>query len=183
MTSFILLDFCSMPLLAWLLPFILGLALGWALWAKYKNLLEECRAQNAALETRITGLNDEINSNHAKIADLVGDVAIADGRMKEAYAALAALQLTAGKDIKKDDLKIVEGIGPKIEEVLFSAGIYTFNALSNTQSSLLTDILRAAGPQYQIADPSTWPKQALLADQGKWDELKEYQNFLNAGKE
>ena len=105
MTSFILLDFCSMPLLAWLLPFILGLALGWALWAKYKNLLEECRSQNAALETRITGLNTEINSNHAKIADLVGDVAIADGRMKEALAELAALQLTVGKDIKKDDLK------------------------------------------------------------------------------
>jgi predicted flap endonuclease-1-like 5' DNA nuclease len=84
--------------------------------------------------------------------------------------------------ISHDDLKVVEGIGPKIEELLNQAGIYTFHQLANTTPTHLTEILRAAGSRFQIHDPSTWAAQALLAAEGKMDELKKWQNELSRGK-
>ncbi|MEZ4989942.1 MAG: helix-hairpin-helix domain-containing protein [Saprospiraceae bacterium] len=82
-----------------------------------------------------------------------------------------------------NDLKIVEGIGPKIEGLLHDAGIKTWADLAATSVDRLKEILGDAGERYRLADPTTWPKQAELAAAGKWDELKEYQDFLNGGKD
>lgn len=82
----------------------------------------------------------------------------------------------------RDDLKIVEGIGPKIEEILFKAGITTYGQLAATSVQQLKDILTSAGPRFAMHDPGTWSAQALLAANGEWDNLKAYQDFLNAGK-
>ncbi len=82
----------------------------------------------------------------------------------------------------RDDLKIVEGIGPKIEEVLFKAGINTFGQLAATSVQQLKDLLNEAGPRFAMHDPGTWSAQALLASNGEWENLKAYQDFLNAGK-
>lgn len=81
-----------------------------------------------------------------------------------------------------DDLKIVEGIGPKIEELLFNAGITTYGQLSATGVQQLKNILADAGPRYSMHDPGTWPAQSLLAANGEWAELKSYQEFLHGGK-
>ena len=81
------------------------------------------------------------------------------------------------------DLKVVEGIGPKIESLLKDAGINNWSALAASPVSRIQEILSAAGDRYRLADPKTWPKQAELATAGKWTELKEYQDFLNGGKE
>jgi len=97
-------------------------------------------------------------------------------------AAVATTIMFADKKWKTDDLKIVEGIGPKIEELFHKAGIKTWKALSETSVDRMREILDAAGPSYNIHDPSTWAQQAGLADQGKWDELKKWQDELNAGK-
>lgn len=83
---------------------------------------------------------------------------------------------------KENDLKAVEGIGPKIEGILNAAGITTWKGLSETSESRLKDILAAAGDRYKLADPGTWPKQAEYAANGQWDELTEYQDFLDGGK-
>lgn len=96
--------------------------------------------------------------------------------------AAAATFMFAGKKWKQDDLKIVEGIGPKIEELFHKSGIKTWKALSETSPARLKEILDAAGPNFQIHDPATWPKQAEMADKGKWDELKKWQDELDAGK-
>ena len=82
----------------------------------------------------------------------------------------------------QDDLKAVEGIGPKIEELLHKAGIKTWRALSETPVGRIQEILDAAGPKYALAVPGTWPKQAGLAADGRWDELQALQDSLNAGK-
>ena len=82
----------------------------------------------------------------------------------------------------KDDLKIVEGIGPKIEELLFNAGVTTYGQLAATGVQQLKDILSDAGSRFAMHDPGTWPAQSLLAANGEWAELKAYQDFLNAGK-
>jgi len=88
-----------------------------------------------------------------------------------------------GKRIKQDDLKIVEGIGPKIEELLRGGGVATWRQLSTTSVDRLQEILNSAGERYRMHNPTTWPKQAGLAADGKWDMLQEYQDFLDGGVE
>jgi hypothetical protein len=46
----------------------------------------------------------------------------------------------------------------------------------------LREILEAAGSRYKMFDPATWPQQAGLAAQGKWEELKELQGKLSGGR-
>ena len=87
------------------------------------------------------------------------------------------------KAAKADDLKKIEGIGPKIEELLHEAGIKTFAQLSETSAERVKEILDAAGPRYAIHNPATWAKQAELAAEGKWEELKTWQDELDGGKE
>lgn len=81
-----------------------------------------------------------------------------------------------------EDLKIVEGIGPKIEALLNKNGIRTYHELAAAPVERLRAILNEAGPQYGMHDPGTWSAQALLAANGEWENLKAYQEFLDAGK-
>jgi predicted flap endonuclease-1-like 5' DNA nuclease len=81
-----------------------------------------------------------------------------------------------------DDLTIVEGIGPKIAEILTAAGIATFAQLAASKPAAIKTILDAAGKRYQMHDPATWPKQAALARDGKTAQLAKLQGELKAGK-
>ena len=81
-----------------------------------------------------------------------------------------------------DDLKKIEGIGPKISEILTNAGIGTFAKLAASEADKIREILAEAGNRYKMHDPTTWPKQAQLAADGKWDELKTLQDELDGGK-
>jgi subtilisin-like proprotein convertase family protein len=81
-----------------------------------------------------------------------------------------------------DDLKVVEGIGPKIEQLLNNAGIWSFAGLAVTPADHIKSILTAAGDRFKMHEPGTWPQQASLAAQGKWDELKAWQDAMTAGR-
>lgn len=82
-----------------------------------------------------------------------------------------------------DDLKIVEGVGPKIEGLLKADGINNWSDLATTEPQVIRAILTKAGDRYRLADPTTWPKQASLAAKGNWEELKDYQDRLKGGIE
>lgn len=82
-----------------------------------------------------------------------------------------------------DDLTVIEGVGPKIAEVLAAAGIGSFAALAEATPESIREILDNAGSQFNAHDPGTWGQQATLASEGKWDELKKWQDELNGGKE
>ncbi|HIP95556.1 MAG TPA: hypothetical protein EYH20_09500, partial [Leucothrix sp.] len=82
---------------------------------------------------------------------------------------------------QKDNLKLIEGIGPKIEEVLNNANILTFNDLKQSNRDLLKSVLTKAGSQYKMHEPETWPIQAEMAHNKNWDKLEEYQQFLTGG--
>ncbi|HHB78556.1 MAG TPA: DUF4332 domain-containing protein [Saprospiraceae bacterium] len=84
---------------------------------------------------------------------------------------------------KADDLKIIEGIGPKIAELLSENGVDTWKKLSEAEPDALKEILAKGGSRYTMHNPTTWPKQALLCVEGKWDELKELQDRLDGGVE
>lgn len=107
---------------------------------------------------------------------------LAGGSHAVAAAHVVASVMFNGKKYKGDDLKIVEGIGPKIEELLHNAGIKTWKALSETAADSLKKILDTAGPNFQIHDPGSWPEQAHLAHQGDWDALKALQDRLTGGR-
>ena len=79
-------------------------------------------------------------------------------------------------------MQIIEGIGPKIAELLNADGIFTFKDLANAEVDRLKGILDAAGSRYRMHDPTTWPQQSALAADGKMDELKELQANLKGGK-
>jgi predicted flap endonuclease-1-like 5' DNA nuclease len=79
-----------------------------------------------------------------------------------------------------DDIKIIEGIGPKIEKILNEAGIHTFATLASSEVSHLEGILKAAN--LRLADPTTWPEQARLAAEGKMEELQTLQGQLKGGR-
>lgn len=93
------------------------------------------------------------------------------------------ITLPSGKKIKLDDLKVVEGIGPKIEGLLNEAGITTWAELAGAPTEKVQAILDEAGPRYRMHDPATWAKQAELANNAQWAELEEYQDRLKGGKE
>jgi len=86
------------------------------------------------------------------------------------------------KSSGKDDLKKIEGIGPKIAEHLNKGGIRTFADLGKAKQTTLKEILTAAGPRYKMHNPGSWPKQAKLAAKGNWNELKALQDKLSGGK-
>lgn len=82
--------------------------------------------------------------------------------------------------VKLDDLTIIEGIGPKVNKILNESGIMSFADLAKTDPLLLRSILAKARLQY--LDPGTWPQQARLASEDKFEELKELQIQLKAGR-
>ncbi len=87
------------------------------------------------------------------------------------------------KATKADDLKKVEGIGPKIAEIFVANGIDTFAKLAKASQKDLKAILEAAGSRYASKNPGSWPKQAKMAVEGKWDELKKWQDETKGGIE
>jgi large subunit ribosomal protein L21 len=83
---------------------------------------------------------------------------------------------------KGDDLTKIEGVGPKVKEVLGEAGISTFADLAKMEADKVAEILIAANSRYKMFNPTTWPKQAEMAAAGNWDELKKWQDELDGGK-
>ena len=109
--------------------------------------------------------------------DWVGQAKILLGKKND-----GSLGAKKKKAPKLDDLKIVEGIGPKIEGLLKAGDINTWAELAVAPVERLQEILTAAGSRYKMHNPSTWPQQAGLAATGKWDELEKLQDELNGGR-
>ncbi|SQA78743.1 50S ribosomal protein L21 [Capnocytophaga ochracea] len=85
------------------------------------------------------------------------------------------------KSAKADDLKKIEGIGPKAAEALVAAGVDTFAKLAKKSVEEIKTILSETSSTLAHLDPQTWAAQAQLAADGKWDELKKWQDELNGG--
>jgi predicted flap endonuclease-1-like 5' DNA nuclease len=84
--------------------------------------------------------------------------------------------------VTKQNMKLVEGIGPKIEQLLKADGINTFADLAKAKQTKLQAILTAAGPRFSMHSPETWPQQAKLLAEGKKDELKKLKDELKGGR-
>jgi predicted flap endonuclease-1-like 5' DNA nuclease len=101
------------------------------------------------------------------------------GRLAE----LGELQAQLRIGYRADDLTLIEGIGPAIQGLLFRQGIFTYAQLAATEANALRALLDAAGPDFRLANhPETWPQQAQLARDGRFEALRELQQALLAGR-
>ncbi|PNW29462.1 50S ribosomal protein L21 [Formosa algae] len=119
------------------------------------------------------------NGHRQALTEIVIESIAASGA-KKAAPAKKAKKATA---TKADDLKKIEGAGPKAAEALVNAGIDTFAKVANTPAEKLSEVLTAASSRLSHIVTETWPKQAQLAADGKWDELKVLQDKLDGGIE
>lgn len=88
-----------------------------------------------------------------------------------------------GRDVEENDLKVIEGVGPKIEKLFKTSGILTWKSFAEMSVDRCNEILSKAGEQFARHNPSTWPRQARLAYEGKWRDLKVWQDSLQGGLE
>jgi large subunit ribosomal protein L21 len=94
-----------------------------------------------------------------------------------------ATKATKKSAAKADDLTKIEGAGPKAAEALVNAGLDTFAKIAEATPEQLSTVLTEASSRLSHIVTETWPKQAALAAEGKWDELKELQDKLDGGVE
>ena len=146
--------------------------------AEHLNLT---RARLHSFEQHAGELQTRVKNYELLVSDLEAELARLRAGGKTLIAETSVKAIIQVKEPQK--LEIVEGIGPKIAQLLNNAGIYTFLQLSESNFETLKKILDNAGPRFRMHDPHTWPAQAALAHKGDWDELKVYQNHLKGGKE
>lgn len=84
--------------------------------------------------------------------------------------------------IKNNNLKVIEGIGPKIEGILNKAGYVTWQDLANADLDALQNIMHDAGPRYRIHSPQTWQNQIQMCIDKNWQGLIDFQQQLYAKK-
>ncbi len=134
--------------------------------------------EKQTLQSDVRRMDDEIATLKLTIEKLEKEA-----RLLAEQAALKAVEVPHAK-VVADDLKVVIGIGPKIARLLMNRGITTWKALSETSPATIAEILlKDGGERYRIHNPETWPHQALLLHEGRWDELKEMQGRLDGSKE
>ncbi len=87
-----------------------------------------------------------------------------------------------GREIELDDLRVVVGVGPAIESLCRRIGIRTWWDLANTETSLLRTMLTDARPGLAVDDSASWPLQARLLAEGRWEDFKALTDELAAGR-
>ncbi|MEM7380427.1 MAG: 30S ribosomal protein S2 [Bacteroidota bacterium] len=140
--------------------------------AKEAKVEEVKEAPKAAPEAKAEGTVEAVKETKEEVVE---EVAETKAEEKEVAPAKA--------DASDNDLTKIEGIGPKAAEALTSAGLNTFSDLAGADPEKIKEILTAASSRMAHLDPGSWPKQAKMAADGKWDELKEWQDKVKAGVE
>ena len=182
------------PILIGLICALLGYLLGRLVekksekYVKLRADLEACKKENEKQLTLNASLQNDVESWKNKFNALQSDFEAF--KLNPESSGLSGIPFDAdfaagifGKKIKENDLKIIEGIGPVIEELFHKAGIATWKALGELTVEKCQEILDNAGERFRVHNPASWPKQAEMAYLGKWNELKDWQDKMSGGKE
>ena len=146
------------------------------------TVIEETRILEAQAEAKVekaTPAKTEEKKETAPAAKKETAAKKAPAEKKEPAAKKAPAKKAASKT-SADDLKKIEGIGPKIADTLNDAGVKTFADLAKMERDAIKAILDTVST-LKSKEPKTWPQQAQLAADGKWDELKVLQDELMGG--
>lgn len=123
-----------------------------------------------------------VDYNELLLADTKAPVKKTRRSRKSSSAKTAEAPKAASTETKADDLKKIEGVGPKTAEALVAAGIVSFADVAKLSAEEIKKVLDEAEGNLSSLDPTTWPEQAKLAADGKWDELKKWQDELDGGR-
>ena len=129
---------------------------------------------------------EDVERLNAELADWKFRFAALETQSKQSLSAASAIAAAVGFGFKpqkngRDDLTIVEGIGPKINDLLIADGIDTFAKLAAAPVARVQAILDAAGPSFRLAKPESWAHQSELCMRGEWEALRSLQDRLKAG--
>ncbi len=173
----------------WLIPLLTGLICGIIgyFWGKGKREVVDNTAALKALEDKNNKLQADLDACNKKLVTIPKSKpstasSIAASAVTAVAFDAAAAKAAFGKKIKQDDLKIVEGIGPKIEGLFHDFDIKTWQALSDSTVAKCQEVLDSGGERYRIHDPASWPLQAKMAFKGEWKNLAKWQDEHKAGK-
>lgn len=176
-------DFEYINIWCWIIPLLVGIicgVLGYLIGKDNKTVgdnsseLKLLKDKNSKLEA---DLNKCLSKKEPKAKASITPTPI------ENFAFNAGAAKTAfGKTIKQNDLKLVEGIGPKIEQLFHTFDIKTWQALSEVSVAKCREVLKSGGDRYKIHDPASWPMQAKMAYEGKWKDLDKWQKEHKAGR-
>ena len=159
----------------WLLA---GVLLGWLCNWLLCKCCGHSRAETQTMPVPVAAPAAKLAVVPAAVAATVAAVAapVADPVIDVAAALAAGIKVKGA-----DDLEIIEGIGPKICALFHAAGFKTFMQVSKMSIPQMSAILDAAGPNFRLANPESWAKQADLAAHNHWAALKSLQDTLTAG--
>lgn len=174
----------------WLIPLLTGLicAIIGYYWGKGSSTTIDNSADLKLLQDKNSKLQADLDACNGKLkvastaAVASTTAAIAPSVEKDLPFDADAAKAVYGKTIKHNDLKVVEGIGPKISEMFNAAGITTWKKLSETAVARCQEVLDGGGERYKVHDPGSWPLQAKMAYEGKWAELLKWQDEHDHGK-
>lgn len=188
-------NFETLNIWCWLIPALVGVICGILgyLIGKSGNTTIDNSAELNRLETQNLKLKADLDACNKRIASPpitaatstnlgASAASFASGAVITKAFDAAAAKAVFGKTIKQDDLKIVEGIGPKIEGMFKDSGIKTWKSLSEASVADCKKVLNTGGKRYQIHDPASWPMQAKMCYEGKWDNLLKWQEEHKHGK-
>ena len=134
-------------------------------------------------EATIGDLRARIWNHEAKIAELQRVVTTYNLSTAPRDPDLEHGAEVLGEKVRLNDLTVVEGIGPKIADLLQTiGGITTWWELHRTDVATLQTLLEGAGPRFQIHDPSSWPRQAGMLARGEWEDFKDLAADLQGGR-
>lgn len=185
-------DFSNMW--CWLLPLLctlLGALFGYFLGKSGSKTIDTSadlklwKDKNVKLQSELDACNAKLTvAGTAATAGTVAAVSSLTARPLTTENSFNAAEASAvfGKTIKEDDLKVVEGIGPKISEMFKEDGIKTWKALSETSVADCQKVLAKGGNRYKVHDPASWPMQAKMCYENKWADLFKWQDEHNHGK-
>lgn len=174
-------DFENINIWCWLIPLLVGIlcAIFGFLLGKSKSKTHDNSTELILLQEKNTRLEADLAICNQKLSSDTGISSYTSTAIAfDAKAARAAF----GKRVKEDDLKIVEGIGPKIEGLFHNFDIKTWKALSDTTVAKCQEVLDSGGAKYKIHDPASWPMQAKMCRENKWKELHQWQEEHKHGK-
>ncbi len=138
--------------------------------------------ENAKLKSDLETCRKRLESYTTKTKELTLDTPIKSKEIKTFLFDAKQAKAAFGKTIKENDLKLIEGIGPKIEGLFHNFGVKTWKELAETSADKCQEVLDSGGERYRIHDPASWPMQAKMAYEGHWEQLFEWQEKHRAGK-
>ena len=141
--------------------------------------LQMLRQAQTRAETTATTTRSDLEARTRELASAKAEVDRLHGELARLQTEIRTIRTAPAKD---DDLLIIEGIGPKMNDALRAAGIRTFTQLENSDVATLRTAIEKAGMSF-APSMTTWSRQAGYLARNDQVGFKAYVEHLVAGRD